>query len=390
MKKTGNVFVADAQMRSSLAIIRSLGVKGLNVTAGEETKYATGLFSKYCHNKKVYPSPYNEPNSFIQYMLDEVRVNQYDVIFPVTPATVLPIIKRIDEFSEHTVVPYPKYEILSRAMDRIETVKCAQENGIPCPKTYFMGRFGDRGFENVAGKIEYPVAIKPAASSSNEAIICDSIQEFSLKCKQADSEYGSFLIQEILPAGGEIGVYTLFDTKSRPIALSVQKKIRSYPPESGSSTLRETVKDGTAVDLALKILTSMKWTGLAMVEFATDPRDGGLKLLSVNPYVWGSLQLSMLAGADFPYLLYRMFTGEEIEPDLSYKTGIRCRWLLPGDLLWYLSTPGKLKNLSALITLNTADDIISLKDPGPTLGFIMAAAKYFSNKEMLDQMINRQ
>ena len=389
MKRTGNVFVADAQMRSSLAIIRSLGAKGLKVTAGEETNYATGLFSKYCHNKKIYPSPYKEPNSFIQYMLDEVRVNQYNVIFPVTKATVLPIVKRMDEFSEHTVVPYPKYEILSRAMDRIETVKSAQENGIPYPKTYFMGRFGDRGFENVAGKIEYPVAIKPASSSSNEAIICGSIQEFTQKCMQADKEYGSFLIQEILPTGGEIGVYTLFDARSRPVALSVQKKIRSYPPESGSSTLRETVKDETAVDQAIKLLTSMNWTGLAMVEFATDPRDGGLKLLSVNPYVWGSLQLSMLAGADFPYLLYRMSMNEEIEPDLSYKTGIKCRWLLPGDLLWYMSTPGKLKNLSALITLNTADDMISLNDPGPALGFIMALAKYFSDKETQDQMISR-
>jgi len=389
MKKTGNVFVADAQMRSSLAIIRSLGSKGLNVTAGEETSYATGLFSKYCHNKKIYPSPYREPNTFIQYILDEVKINQYDVIFPVTPATVLPIVKRMDEFSKHTVVPYPKYEILSRAMDRIETFRSAQENGIPCPKTYFMGRFGDKGFENVSGTIEFPVAIKPAASSSNEAIICDSIQEFAQKCKQADKEYGSFLIQEILPTGGEIGVYTLFDARSKPLALSVQKKIRSYPPESGSSTLRETVKNETAVNLAIKLLTSMKWTGLAMVEYATDPRDGVLKLLSVNPHVWGSLQLSILAGVDFPYLLYRMALGEEIEPNLSYKTGIKCRWLLPGDLLWYLATPGKLKNLSSLVTLNTADDIMSLSDPGPTMGFIMAAAKYFSDKEMLDQLMSR-
>jgi predicted ATP-grasp superfamily ATP-dependent carboligase len=389
MKKTGNVFVADAQMRNSLAIIRSLGAKGLKVTAGEETNYATGLFSKYCHNKKIYPSPYREPNSFIQYMLDEVRVNQYDVIFPVTPATVLPIVKRMDEFSDHTVVPYPKYEILSRAMDRIETVKSARDNGIPCPRTYYMGRFGDRGFEDVAGKIEYPVAIKPAMGALNGEIICDSLQEFTLKCMQANSEYGPFLVQEILPSGGEIGVYTLFDAKSKPVALSVQKRIRSYPSEGGSSTLRETVKDETAVDHAIKLLSSMKWTGLAMVEYATDPRDGELKLLSVNPLIWGSLQLSMLAGANFPYLLYRMAMGEEIEPDLSYETGIKCRWLLPGDLLWYLSTPGKIKNLPSLMTSNTADDIISLKDPRPTLGFIMALAKYFSDKETVDQMMSR-
>jgi hypothetical protein len=51
--------------------------------------------------------------------------------------------------------------------------------------------------------------------------------------------------------------------------------------------------------------------------------------------------------------------------------------------------PEKLKNLSSLVTLNTANDIMSLSDPGPTLGFIMALAKYFSDKEMLDQMMSR-
>jgi predicted ATP-grasp superfamily ATP-dependent carboligase len=389
MKKTGNVYVLDAQMRSSLAIIRSLGAKGLTVTAGEETNYATGLFSKYCHNKKIYPSAYKEPAGFINYILDEVRVNQYDVIFPVTPATVLPIVKRMDEFSEHTVVPYPKYPVLSRAMDRIETMKIALENRIPTPKIYYMGRFGEKGFESLPGKIEYPVAIKPATGSPNAVIICESMQEFIQKCQKAANEYGSFIIQEILPAGGETGVYTLFDSRSGPVALSVQKKIRSYPPESGSSTLRETVKDDTAVDYAIKLLSSMNWVGLAMVEFSTDPRDGGLKLLSVNPLVWGSLQLSILAGVDFPYLLYRMATGLPIDADLSYKVGVRCRWLLPGDLLWYLSTPGKAANLSSLVTLNTADDIMSPTDPGPTLGFMMALAKYFSDKETLDQIMSR-
>lgn len=389
MKKTGNVFVMDALMRNSLAIIRSLGKAGLNVTAGEETRCAPGLFSKYCKRKTVYPSPYDEPALFVSHMLDEVRVNEYDVIFPVSDASLLPIVRRKSEFSEHTIVPYPDYAMLSRAMDRIETVKAAREAGIPIPRTYYMGRFGGPGFESVAAKIEYPAAIRPAVGPGNEYIICGSMQEYAEKCKQADKEYGPFLIQEIMPTGDEIGVCTLFNAKSEPLALTVQRKIRSYPPGSGSSTLRETVTDEEAVGLTMNLLSSMKWTGLAVAEYARDPRDGTLKLLSINPRIWGSMQLSILAGVNFPLLLYRMAMGEEIEPDLSYKTGVRCRWLLPGDLLWYLSSPGKIENLGSLFTRNTADDIISLDDPGPTAGFISAAARYLLNKNMLAGMISR-
>ena len=54
--KSQTAFVTDAQMRSSLAVIRSLGKSGINVTAGEETRFATGFFSKYCTNHAVYPS----------------------------------------------------------------------------------------------------------------------------------------------------------------------------------------------------------------------------------------------------------------------------------------------------------------------------------------------
>jgi len=43
-----------------------------------------------------------------------------------------------------------------------------------------------------------------------------------------------------------------------------------------------------------------------MVEFRVDARDGTAKLMEVNPRFWGSLQLSILSGADFPYLLYNL------------------------------------------------------------------------------------
>lgn len=390
MKKTGNVFVADAQTRSSLAIIRSLGRRGLAVTAGEETRYATGLFSRYCRHGKVYPSPYKEPGSFAQYMLDEVRSNQYDVLFPVNEATVLPIVERMDEFSRYTVIPYPDHGTLSKALDRINTVKAALENSIPCPKTYYTGRYGGTGFDELAGKIEYPVIIKPGRfRGSSGALLCESMQDLNEKCKEMDARYGPFLVQEHIPCAGVIGVYALLDHKSVPVALTVQKTIRSYPMSGGAGTLRETIKDQRAVDLALRLLSAMKWTGLAKVEFCVDGRDGSLKLSDVSPFFWGSLQLSILAGADFPFLLYKMALGEELEPILSYKEGLKCRWLLPGDLIWFMASPDKLKALPSLFTSNTADDILSLNDPGPAVGFLLSVARYFSDKEMRTLMLSK-
>jgi hypothetical protein len=54
--------------------------------------------------------------------------------------------------------------------------------------------------------------------------------------------------------------------------------------------------------------------------------------MEVNGRFWGSLQLAIDCGVDFPWLLYQLISGTRplVAPD-SYSAGRRLRWLL-GDL----------------------------------------------------------
>ena len=72
-----------------------------------------------------------------------------------------------------------------------------------------------------------------------------------------------------------------------------------------------------------------------MVEFKRDARDGVSKLLEINGRFWGSLQLSVDAGVDFPHLLYRLAIEGDVEPVSTYATGVRLRWGL-GNVDWLL------------------------------------------------------
>ena len=67
-----------------------------------------------------------------------------------------------------------------------------------------------------------------------------------------------------------------------------------------------------------------------MVEFIVAD-DGTPFLVEVNTRFWGSLQLSIDAGVDFPYLLYQIFTSDRADSIHHYREGLRLRWLL-GDL----------------------------------------------------------
>lgn len=389
MKNLTKVLVTDAQMRNSLAVIRSLGSKGLSVTGAEETRFATGFFSKYCNDRIVYPSPYRHPEIFTGYLLDRVRKGNYKAIFPVSDSTIIPIAQNKVEFSKYTLVPVPDYRTLMKAMDKAETIKIAQENGVACPKTYMIDNA--RELEAAKASLRFPMVIKPRRSSGSRGLtLCQTAEELSSRYPKVVATYGPCIIQEYIPPGGEeVGVYTLLNFNSEPRATVVQKRLRSYPVSGGPSTMRETISRSELVDIAHRLLNALNWSGIAMVEFKYDPRDNQPKLMEINPRWWGSLQLSILAGVDFPYLLYKLVKEGDIPAVPDYKIGVRCRWLLPGDILWLVSAPHKLGNLAKFFKYEPNYDIISRKDPGPTLGFFLASLRFSLDKDMWKFVIRR-
>ena len=97
------------------------------------------------------------------------------------------------------------------------------------------------------------------------------------------------------------------------------------------SVLSESVEATPAMlHSATALLHHIKWDGVAMVEFKVSP-DGSPYLMEINARFWGSLQLAIDSGVDFPYLLYQVYSGENIKPPVDYKKGIKLRWLF-GDL----------------------------------------------------------
>lgn len=385
------VLVTDSQMRSSLAVIRSLGRKGLHVIAGEETRFATGSFSKYCKGRLVYPSPVKREKQFAEFLIKSVRETEYDAIFPVADPCLKPIIDNEEELSKYTTIALPPRRIFMRGYDKGETLKFAIANDIPCPKTYFIEELEE--IYRLEGKLEYPSVIKPRISSGKRGVkICESFEDIINNYKIVQPRYGKIIIQEFIPNGGEFGVYTLLNPNSELRALSVQRRVRSYPVSGGPSTFRETFKNRIsekAVEYSITLLKAMNWAGVAMVEFRIDARNGIPRLMEINPRFWGSLQLSILGGVDFPYLLYKMIIDEDIEPVLDYKEGVGCRWLLPGDILWFLSAPNKLRNIPTFLDTSVPDDIISFEDFGPTLGFTLATLRYLFDGDMWKFVLRR-
>jgi predicted ATP-grasp superfamily ATP-dependent carboligase len=63
-----------------------------------------------------------------------------------------------------------------------------------------------------------------------------------------------------------------------------------------------------------------------MVEFKLDERSGVPYLTEINGRLWGSLQLAIDPGVDFPNLLVQCALGMKPEPVTAYRSGVKTRW----------------------------------------------------------------
>jgi predicted ATP-grasp superfamily ATP-dependent carboligase len=377
-------FITDASQRKAIPIIRSLGNHNIKVIAGESNSWSMGFFSKYCSERFIYPSPTKNSTLFVEWLRDFLRYNHCDVLLPIDSKTMDIITEHLDELSKYTAIPVVNHSVYMKARDKEQTIRIALENNIPCPTTYFLSKIEE--IDLIAEKITFPIVIKPRQSEGSRGIAYAwSKNNLYSQYYKIHRYYPLPLIQEYIPAGGStIGVELLFNKNSEPRAIFAHKRIREYPVSGGPSTLSESVYAPRAVEMGIKLLKALGWYGVAMIEFKIDPRDNTPKLMEINPKFWGSIQLPIICGVDFPYLLYRMATEGDVAPVFDYKVGVRCRWLIPGDILHFLNNPNRFRlkpNFFKFMDKNLYYDILSINDPGPFLGMCIGFLLKIFNKE---------
>lgn len=378
------VLVTSAYTNAGLAVTKSLGKKGLAVTCADSHKNAKSFYSKYCKDKFIYPSPEERPKEFIKVLSNNVKNNHYVVLFPITDTDMYLISKYSDEFLPYVRVAMNDHLTFMKALDKSHTIKIASKIDVPVPKTIFIEDINE--LKKISEALKYPVIIKPRQSSTivsgrilqGSTIRITSKEKFIRKYRELHKKSPYPLIQEYI-SGEEGGIFLLL-SRGELKAVFSHRRIRSINPLGGASCLREGVEiDLKMKDYALKILKEMNWEGIAMVEFKIDSEDGIPKLMEINGRFWGSLQLAVSSGVDFPYLLFKTIIGEDIEPVLDYKKGVKCRDLY-NDFIHLFSVMFQRdaefeypKRLSTLLNFmkfyekNLVYDGISFDDPILTL-----------------------
>lgn len=392
----GSALVTDASKRASLAVIRALGRKGITVTGMDPSSFAAGFLSKFCSGKILSPNAQKNPEGFLELVESELSTGKYDAFIPIHDFSLYPVLKNKEKLERHAAIPFVDFQTFEKTTDKRKTAEIAEKAKVKMPRAFYPASAEEA--RKISSKLDYPVVVKPRSQTQTQSKpsggvttsyvskrnYCFNATDLAREFERIFKSTGVPPIVQEYVEGRGVGVAALFN-KGQPRALFSYKRVREYPITGGPSTLRESTDDPILKRQAEKILRALKWHGVAMVEFK-QPARGEPVLLEVNGRFWGSVQLAISSGVDFPYLLYEMAVKGDVQPVKKYSVGVLQKWMIPGDLLHFaqkfgasgdpLATAGEF-----LASLNEKcyEDYYQPGDFAPVFGAAGTSLKYFKD-----------
>src|ERR1700719_461466 len=328
-KHHGNVgaLVMAADYRG-LGVVRSLGRRGIPVWVLKQGGHLVASTSRYV--RRNVPWPARDDTAEVDELLRLGKKHGLKdwLLFPTDDHAVALISRHHDALASQyriTVLPWDQLRFLC---DKRLLHQTARELGIHQPWTVWPRTREELG----ALDCPFPAILKPATRLRRTNVTHPKarrvVDRASLLSRYDEAAAlvgpGNLMVQEIVPGAEEGQVsYAAVCSNGGPLASIVVREKRQYPRDFGQfSPFVESVDEPGVIDPAVRLLKSLRFTGLVEIEFKRDPRSGEFKILDVNPRVWGWHTLSRRAGVDFPHLLWLLVQGQTV-PVVCGRSGVR-------------------------------------------------------------------
>ncbi len=370
--------VLDGELKSALAAVRSLGKAGRMVSVGSQRGSAMTGFSRYTHDRFVYPDPKENQDAFVAHIVKAASTfPEPPVLFTFSDATYLTVLAHHKELEQCCKLMLPPMRSVGTAFDKAATYTLARKLGISTISE----------LDSLAVK-DFPVVVKPKTSVSwatgvgkfgTAEIVTDAAQ-FLAAMEQVRQQTGEEPVVQEFITGSEYGVECLaFEGEVSKVF--VHKRLRSLSPRGGAATVKMAVLNDpymvAMVQHSKALIAELNWSGPIMVEWKIDDRAKVPKLMEINGRFWGSLPLPERMGLSFVLgydVLARGFAAPKAKPITALTTqhflgDVRWLWrvLTVNDPLRPLLYPRRIAAVGAFLktTFTVPGDVFSITDPLP-------------------------
>lgn len=319
--------VLDGGSGPALATVRSLGRGGWRVLACAGTRSA---WSRHAADAFPIPDASASPERFVSGVRAVLEQLQVDVVVPCTDASaeLLWANEAILGSSRVLGADRASFDLCS---DKARALAAAEEAGFGVPD-WLAPQTVDEA-QAALERIGLPCVVKPRRSYiADGAHLRHRRHDFvrtsdelprALKA-QAEPDGTLPLIQQYVP-GRSLSVSAVVQD-GRILARVARETLSFEPIAGGTSVWKRTIApDDVGVERALELLLSIRYEGLAEVEYQVDA-GGRERLMEVGARAHGWVALAVAAGVDLPLIAARALLGEEVGEHLDYRVGVDMRW----------------------------------------------------------------
>jgi predicted ATP-grasp superfamily ATP-dependent carboligase len=323
------IIITDGEQRAALALVRAYGRARHRVVVCAHRGRSLAGASRFCSREELVPDALAAPGEFVAAIQQVARDTGADTLIPVTEAALLALLPERERLAG-LVLPFASFEQFTRISDKALLLDAAPGVGIAVPAQLLLRAPAE---ELDSPSIRFPLVLKPARSvargvaGSTKVGVSHARHATELAIRLAEYPRGAYpiLLQQRVVGPG-VGIFLLI-WDGRPYAVFAHRRLREKPPSGGVSVYRESIAaPPDLVEKSLALLARFDWRGVAMVEYKVDESPGIPYLMQINGRFWGSLQLALDAGVDFPNLLLALAHGERPAPVTKYRLGARSRW----------------------------------------------------------------
>lgn len=319
-----------------LTVIRDLGRNGVTVYGLGRSAGALGMASRYLHQGLVRAAG---EEALIAQLVELGARLEAACLFAISENDIELLNRHLDRLTAYKIM-FPDKARMDSVLNKDRTYAAAARVGIRTPRTEQVASLAEAAA--LGPQLRFPVVLKwanpqgvvgqlaAAGLALDKTQYCDTPAQLLAYLGRFE-RVGIFpLIQEYC-AGHGLGQFILMH-EGRAHYTFQHQRIHEWPPEGGFSSMCESLpreRHQALMAQSIALLQALAWEGIAMVEYRHDPATGESALMEVNGRFWGSLPLAHHAGAAFPFLCYKLLGNNEAVDNTRYRSGIRCRYMVP-------------------------------------------------------------
>jgi predicted ATP-grasp superfamily ATP-dependent carboligase len=311
-----------------LAVVRTLGRVGVPVYGVHEDRLAPAGLSRYATGRFVWPT--GGQHTYQQQLLDGIasvgeRIGRPAVLIPTDDHAALFVAEQAHVLRQWFLIPDQCATLVRDVIDKATLYERCRAIGAPVPNTVVAGTDGD--LRRLAADMSFPIVVKRGAPWLHG----DGRRATSTRLVDRPSDLMAgeaptpVLLQEHIPAGeGDDWLFHGYcDSSSRCLLAGTGRKVRSFPPRAGETSLGRSEPNPDLDELARSLLTAIGYRGVVSMDYRFDRRDGTYKLLDLNPRPGAIFRLFVTrSGEDVIRALHLDMTGRAVpaEPVMAGRT----------------------------------------------------------------------